>query len=66
MRGGGIQKNACEEGAKFETGQCSASVCVCVMCVLYVGMHECFLVQASVCVCVRAVHTLNAAPPPLQ
>lgn len=27
MRGGRIQKNACEEGANFETGVCSARVC---------------------------------------
>lgn len=43
MRDIGIQKNACEEAANFETG----------VCVLYVGMHDCLQLQACVC----TVHT---------
>lgn len=30
MRGEQILKNACEEGANFETGVCPACVCACV------------------------------------
>lgn len=58
MRGERSQKNACGEGANFETGVCSAYVC-------FVCGHAWLLPPASICVCVCVcrAHVQCCVPP---